>query len=248
MAGLAAGLAETGAEATVLAADIGAREQVAGLLARIAADGPELTAVIHAAGLPEATLIEETDLAAVAGVMAAKVGGALWLDELTADHKLSAFVVFSSISATWGSGRQPGYAAGNAFLDALVERRRPAAWPGPRWPGGRGTAAAWPTARARQRPCSRGDFGSSTAIWASPRWPRWWTAVAGSSPSRTSTGSGSARCSPCAGPARCWPTCPRSVPSHSNGVRRRTTPPKRGRTRWPSSCPAAHGPNRTGSW
>jgi acyl carrier protein len=63
------------------------------------------------------------------------------LDELTRDLDLDVFVLFSSISATWGSGLQPGYAAVNAFLDALAENRRrrglPAtcvAW-GP-WDGG----------------------------------------------------------------------------------------------------------------
>ncbi|QMU69825.1 type I polyketide synthase [Streptacidiphilus sp. P02-A3a] len=121
---LAADLAAAGSAVAVLAADIGARAEVAGLLDRIADSGPRLSAVIHAAGLPEAVAVDAADLGGVAEVMTAKVGGALWLDQLTAELDLSAFVVFSSISSTWGSGHQPGYAAGNAFLDALVEQRR----------------------------------------------------------------------------------------------------------------------------
>ena len=74
-------------------------------------------------------------------VAGAKAGGAALLDELTAGLKLERFVLFSSIAATWGSGTQPGYAAANAFLDALAEQRRAAGWPGRRWRGVRGAAA-----------------------------------------------------------------------------------------------------------
>ncbi|WP_042397185.1 type I polyketide synthase [Streptacidiphilus carbonis] len=135
VAALAAEVAAGGTAVEVLAGDIGARDDVARLLDWIAASGPELRGVIHAAGMPEAVPVEEADLAGVAAVMAAKVGGAVWLDELTADLDLTAFVVFSSISSTWGSGHQPGYAAGNAFLDALIEDRRAR--------GLAGTSVAW---------------------------------------------------------------------------------------------------------
>jgi acyl carrier protein len=56
-------------------------------------------------------------------VLAAKAGAAAWLEELTAGQELDAFVLFSSVAAVWGGGRQPGFSAANTFLDALVERR-----------------------------------------------------------------------------------------------------------------------------
>jgi nucleoside-diphosphate-sugar epimerase len=124
VAKLVAGLAASGTGVDVLACDVAMREQVAGLLARIDAGGPPLTAVMHAAGATQATATTDTTLAETAGMLAGKATGAAHLDELTAGTGLDAFVVFSSITATWGSGLQPGYAAANAFLDALAQNRR----------------------------------------------------------------------------------------------------------------------------
>jgi acyl carrier protein len=107
----------------VIACDTAHRAAVAGLLDRIAASGPPLTAVLHAAGQVQATALTETTAAELAGLLAAKAAGAAWLDELTAELDLDAFVMFSSVATTWGSGQQPGYAAANAFLDALAEYR-----------------------------------------------------------------------------------------------------------------------------
>lgn len=60
----------------------------------------------------------------VASVLAAKAAGADHLDELLGDTELDAFVLFSSIAGIWGSGGQGAYAAANAHLDALAQRRR----------------------------------------------------------------------------------------------------------------------------
>ena len=126
-AGLAAELAAAGthgADTELTACDTADRDQVAGLLTRIAASGPPLVALMHAAGIGQATPLAGTTADELAEVVGAKAASAACLDELTADLGVDQFVLFSSIAATWGSGVQPGYAAANAYLDALAESRR----------------------------------------------------------------------------------------------------------------------------
>jgi candicidin polyketide synthase FscB len=123
-AALAAGLAAAGTTAVIAACDSAERSALAGLLNRIGEDGgPPLRAVFHAAGAGVNGPLDGATVADLASVMAAKAAGAALLDELTADQELDAFVLFSSVAATWGSGHLHGYAAANAFLDAMAEHR-----------------------------------------------------------------------------------------------------------------------------
>ncbi len=131
---LAAGVAGSGARAEVLACDVADRGQVAGLLGRVAAGGPGLAAVVHAAGAGQAAVLPDVTMAGLAGVVAAGAGAA-YLDELTAGAGLDAFVVFSSAAATWGGAGLGGYAAAGAFGGAVVQARRGR--------GLAGTSVAW---------------------------------------------------------------------------------------------------------
>ncbi|WUG42417.1 SDR family NAD(P)-dependent oxidoreductase [Kitasatospora sp. NBC_00458] len=123
VAELVAELSGAGVEVTVVACDVADREALAGVLAGIPEQYP-LTAVIHTAGVGDPTSLEAADLDGVADVLAAKARGAANLDALLGDTPLDAFVLFSSIAATWGSGHQGAYSAANAFLDGLAEQRR----------------------------------------------------------------------------------------------------------------------------
>ncbi|WP_254406740.1 type I polyketide synthase, partial [Streptomyces sp. AC627_RSS907] len=142
-----------GARVTVVATDLADRDAVADLLDR-ATDDPEapLTAVVHAAGIAHSAPLAELDTAALASVLAGKTTGARHLDELLGDTELDAFVLFSSIAATWGSGWGGAYAAANAGLDALAQRRRAR--------GLAGTSLAWgPWAEAGM--ATEGDTGTA---------------------------------------------------------------------------------------
>src|SRR3954454_4966193 len=87
-------------------------------------DEHALTAVVHAAGGLEERTNASLTPEQVDRVMQPKVDAALNLHELTAGLEMSDFVLFSSLSSIFSTAGQGNYAAANAFLDALAERRR----------------------------------------------------------------------------------------------------------------------------
>ncbi|MEV6645998.1 SDR family NAD(P)-dependent oxidoreductase [Amycolatopsis sp. NPDC051371] len=109
-------LQSLGAEVTIASCDVTDRASVAALV-----DGVELTAVVHAAGVPSAGRIENLTAEELDRVFAPKVDGAWNLHECTAD--LDAFILFSSAASTVLAAGQAGYAAANAFLDELARHR-----------------------------------------------------------------------------------------------------------------------------
>ncbi|MBE1601815.1 acyl transferase domain-containing protein/acyl carrier protein [Streptomyces stelliscabiei] len=123
-AALVAELEQAGARVTVAACDLADRAATAALVERLRAAGDTPRAVFHTAGTVSDTRTEQCTPAQLHAELAAKADGADHLDALLADEPLDAFVLFSSIAGTWGSGGQAAYAAANAHLDALAARRR----------------------------------------------------------------------------------------------------------------------------
>ncbi|GAA1985259.1 type I polyketide synthase [Catenulispora subtropica] len=122
---LVADLERAGARVTVAACDVADRESVADLLDDLPPGFP-LTAVVHAAGTLADGTVESLTPESFDRVLEAKVGGAVVLHELTRGRPLSAFVLFSALAGTLGTGGQANYAAANGFLDGLAARRRAA--------------------------------------------------------------------------------------------------------------------------
>ncbi|MEV0643479.1 type I polyketide synthase, partial [Streptomyces sp. NPDC050619] len=116
-------LAGLGADASLAACDVADFDALAGVLDAVAVERP-LTAVVHVAGVLDDATVQSLTEGHLERVLRPKVDAAWNLHRLTWHHKLSAFVVFSSVAGLVGNAGQGNYAAANTFLDALAQHRR----------------------------------------------------------------------------------------------------------------------------
>ncbi|MFE9069439.1 type I polyketide synthase, partial [Streptomyces violaceusniger] len=120
VAELVAPLEALGVVVSVVGCDVADRREVAALVEGIA----DLRVVVHAAGVLDDGVLESLTSERIREVMRVKVAAARYLDELTRGRDLDAFVLFSSAAGTMGNAGQGSYAAANAVLDGLAQRRR----------------------------------------------------------------------------------------------------------------------------
>ncbi|MFJ8637412.1 type I polyketide synthase [Streptomyces sp. NPDC093568] len=117
-------LAGLGARVRVAVCDVADRDALARALSDLPDDAP-LTGVVHTAGLLEDTPLDRLTAGELERTLRTKVLGARHLHELTKDREVSAFVLFSSVTAAFGGGLGlAAHAAANAHLDALAAHRR----------------------------------------------------------------------------------------------------------------------------
>ncbi|MFE5399641.1 SDR family NAD(P)-dependent oxidoreductase, partial [Streptomyces sp. NPDC056568] len=119
---LVAELTGSGAEVAVRACDVTDRDALRRLLGELP-DAHPLTCVVHTAGVLDDGVLSAQTPERIDAVLRPKADAAVHLDELTRESGRVPLVLYSSVSATLGSAGQAGYAAANAFLDALAARR-----------------------------------------------------------------------------------------------------------------------------
>jgi acyl transferase domain-containing protein len=116
-------LRQRGARIEIRSADVALRDEIAAVLREIDREMPPLAGILHAAGVLDDGVFLQQTWPRIEKVLAPKADGAWNLHEITAGKPLDFFVLFSSVASLTGSPGQAGYAASNAFLDALAHYR-----------------------------------------------------------------------------------------------------------------------------
>lgn len=86
-------------------------------------DAP-LRGIFHTAGVLQDAMLADVAGEDLRNVLAPKLVGAWHLHQLSQAHDLDHFVLYSSVAAQMGGAGQSSYAAANAAISALAERRR----------------------------------------------------------------------------------------------------------------------------
>ncbi|WP_438432128.1 SDR family NAD(P)-dependent oxidoreductase [Gorillibacterium sp. sgz500922] len=133
-----------GAEAIYVRANLAKRTDVEHLISQAKARFGQIQGVIHSAGVLKDSYLLKKDRADMEAVLAPKVFGTVYLDEMTRTEPLDFFALFSSLAGVFGNVGQSDYAYANQFLDEFAGWRSAMRRPGktvsinwPYWQDGR---------------------------------------------------------------------------------------------------------------
>ncbi|MBC7910628.1 MAG: SDR family NAD(P)-dependent oxidoreductase [Pyrinomonadaceae bacterium] len=113
-----------GAKVEICAADVTDYARMTEIINQLDNQRRQLRGVLHAAGVNWFGKIADLDRERLLESLRIKVSAAWHLHELTRERDLDFFLLFSSVSALWGSVALAHYTAANQFLDSLAYYRR----------------------------------------------------------------------------------------------------------------------------
>lgn len=116
-------LRSTGARVAYHQVDVSDKRALAAFIQTIQTDYKGLHGIIHSAGIVKDDFILRKSNESVQQVLAPKVSGVTYLDELTKNIPLDFFILFSSIVGPLGNTGQADYAAANGYLDGFAHWR-----------------------------------------------------------------------------------------------------------------------------
>jgi NAD(P)-dependent dehydrogenase (short-subunit alcohol dehydrogenase family) len=120
------GIEALGARTMRLACDIADPAALVAVLRALAAEGPPLAGIMHAAADISGASFAELAPDAASRMLRPKLAGTLALEQAVGDATLDFLVLFSSTTALFGASGLAHYAAANAFLDATAHAPHPA--------------------------------------------------------------------------------------------------------------------------
>ncbi|MCP4137096.1 MAG: SDR family NAD(P)-dependent oxidoreductase [bacterium] len=112
-----------GSEVVLFKADISNRKHMKAVIAKVKSRFKKINGIIHCAGVNRDSIILKKTIHELEEVLAPKVYGLLYLDDILKDESFDFVVLFSSITAITGNPGQSDYAFANSFMDNFAKMR-----------------------------------------------------------------------------------------------------------------------------
>ncbi|MCP3924333.1 MAG: SDR family NAD(P)-dependent oxidoreductase, partial [Desulfobacterales bacterium] len=110
-------LESSGSKIKYIQTDISQLSEVNKLIVEIKSRFDRINGIIHCAGVLRDSFILKQSKKEIGEVLAPKVNGIIYIDEILKNEKLDFFILFSSLTAVMGNIGQSAYAYANCFMD-----------------------------------------------------------------------------------------------------------------------------------